>query len=408
MATKIYTDKSVLDASKERISLVFDNFKKIYISFSGGKDSSVMSHLVLSEAKKRNIKVGFLIIDLEAQYNDTVIHIEQMIEEYKDYIELHWVCAELLLRNAVSNYEPRWVSWDETKKDVWVRSKPKLASNLEQYDFYQPKMEFEEFMVIFGEWYSKGENTAAFIGIRADESLHRYRAIVSRKDGLMYNNWKWTTKVSSKLFNIYPIYDWKTEDIWVFHGKYKNCIHNKIYDKMMMAGVKISQQRLCQPYGDDQRRGLWLYHILEPETWYKLVSRVNGVNSGALYIQENGNMTGYNKIYKPEGHTWESFCNLLLSTMPKKTSNNYRERFIKFIKGWQDRGYLKIPDEAPEDLESKCWVPSWRRMCKVILRNDYWCKGLGQTQPLSDAYQKFKEIKKKRELNKKYDLEAAL
>jgi predicted phosphoadenosine phosphosulfate sulfurtransferase len=404
MATKVYNNKTVLEASKERISLTFDNFQNIYISFSGGKDSSVMTHLVLAEAKKRNRKVCLLIIDLEAQYNDTISHIEQMIEMYKDNIHLHWVCAELLLRNAVSNYQPRWVCWDEEKKDVWVRNKPKYASDLTQYNFYQPKMEFEEFMVIFGEWYCKGENCAAFIGIRSDESLHRYRAITSRKDGLMFNNWKWSTKVSNKLFNIYPIYDWRTEDIWVFHSKFKELPHNKVYDKMMMAGVKISQQRLCQPYGDDQRRGLWLYHIIEPETWYKLIARVNGVNSGALYVQENGNVSGYNKIYKPENHSWETFCNLLLSTMPQKTSEHYRERFVKFIKGWQDRGYLKIPDEAPEDLESKCWVPSWRRMCKVMLRNDYWCKGLGQTQPLSDAYQKFKEIKKKREINKQYEI----
>jgi predicted phosphoadenosine phosphosulfate sulfurtransferase len=398
MATKVYNEKTVLQASRERVSQVFDNFERIYISFSGGKDSSVMSHLALAEARKRNRKVGFLIIDLEAQYVDTITHIEHMINEYSENIDLHWVCAELLLRNAVSNYQPRWVCWDEDKKDVWVRNKPALASDLSQYDFYQPKMEFEEFMVIFGEWYSQGKTTAAFIGIRADESLHRYRAITSRKDGLMFNNWKWSTKVSNKLYNIYPIYDWRTEDIWVFHGKYKELAHNRIYDKMMMAGVKISQQRLCQPYGDDQRRGLWLYHILEPMTWYKLIARVNGVNSGSLYIQENGNMTGYNKISKPDGHTWQTFCNLLLATMPKKTSDHYRERFKKFIKGWQDRGYLVIPDEAPEDLESKCWVPSWRRMCKVMLRNDYWCKGLGQTQPLSDAYQKFKEIKNKRKI----------
>lgn len=398
MATKVYTNKTVLEASAERISQVFDNFERIYISFSGGKDSSVMAHLVLAEAKRRNRIVGLLIIDLEAQYNDTITHIKHMIEMYKDYIDLHWVCAELLLRNAVSNYEPRWVCWDKDKKDTWVRPMPELASDLTQYDFYVPKMEFEEFMVIFGEWYSQGRTTAAFIGIRADESLHRYRAIVSRKDGLMFNNWKWSTKVSSKLYNIYPIYDWRTEDIWVFHGKFRDLPHNRVYDKMMMAGVKISQQRLCQPYGDDQRKGLWLYHILEPDTWYKLIARVNGVNSGALYINENGNMTGYNKITKPDGHTWQSFCNLLLMTMPTKTQNHYKERFKKFIKGWQDRGYLVIPDEAPEDLESKCWVPSWRRMCKVILRNDYWCKGLGQTQPKSDAYDKFKQIKAKRKL----------
>lgn len=398
MATKLYNDRTVLEASRERISQIFDNFERIYISFSGGKDSSVMTHLVMDEAKKRGRKVALLIIDLEAQYADTIKHLEQMVELYKDQIELHWFCGQLLLRNAVSNYQPRWVCWDEDKKHLWVRSKPSLASDLAQYDFYHPKMEFEELMVIFGQWYSQGNPTAAFIGIRSDESLHRYRAIVSRKDGLMFNDWKWTTKVSQNLFNVYPIYDWRTEDIWVFHGKYPDMIHNRIYDKMSMAGVKISQQRLCQPYGDDQRKGLWLYHILEPETWYRLINRVNGVNSGTLYIQETGNMTGYNKITKPEGHTWQSFCNLLLSTMPKKTSDHYRERFVKFIKGWQDRGYHKIPDESPDELESKCWAPSWRRLCRVLLRNDYWCKGLGQTQPLSDAYQKFKEIKKKRKL----------
>lgn len=402
MATKLYhPTKSVLSATKERITATFDNFQRIYISFSGGKDSSVMMHLVCQEARKRGRVVGLLIIDLEAQYNDTITHLEQMTTMYADVIDLHWVCAELLLRNAVSNYQPRWICWDKEKEDVWVRPLPERASDLSQYDFYQPKMEFEEFMVLFGEWYSNGLHTAAFIGIRADESLHRYRAITSRKDGLMFDNWKWSTLVAPRLYNIYPIYDWKTEDIWVFHGKFRDLPHNRIYDKMMMAGVKISQQRLCQPYGDDQRRGLWLYHILEPSTWYKLVSRVNGVNGGALYIQENGNMTGYHKITKPEGHTWQSFCNLLLSTMPGKTSAHYKERFKKFIKGWQDRGYLVIPDEAPEDLESKCWVPSWRRLCKVMLRNDYWCKGLGQVQPFSEAYGKFKDIKKKRAMETK-------
>lgn len=393
---KEFKDISVLEASRRRISKAFDDFKNLYISFSGGKDSSVMTHLVMDEARRRGRKVGLLIIDLEAQYTDTISHIQNIVDEYKDNIDLHWFCGELMLRNAVSNYEPRWICWDENRKDDWVRSKPALASDVSQYDFYIPKMEFEEFMVLFGQWYSKGKLTGGFIGIRSDESLHRYRAIVSRKDGLMYNNWKWSTRISSGLFNLYPIYDWKTEDIWTYHSKNQDRDHNNIYDKMTMAGVKLSQQRLCQPYGDDQRRGLWLYHILEPDTWYKVVARVNGVNSGALYVTENGNVSGYNKITKPENHTWESFCNMLLSTMPKKTRDHYHSRFKKFIHGWRDRGYSKIPQEAPVELENKCWVPSWRRMCKVILRNDYWCKGLGQTQPKSEAYGKFKDIQKAR------------
>ena len=400
MATKIYQEINVLEASKERVSHAFDNFEKIYVSFSGGKDSTVMLHLVMDEAKKRNRKVGVLIIDLEAQYVDTIDHIEKMIDMYEEHIDLHWFCGELLLRNALTNFQPRWTCWDSDKKDVWVREKPSRESDLSQYDFYVPKMEFEELMVIFGDWYSEHGKylTAGMIGIRSNESLHRYRAIVSRKDGLMHKGYKWTTKINKNLFNVYPIYDWRTEDIWVYHGKNKEMPHNKVYDQMTKAGVKLSDQRLCQPFGDDQRRGLWLYHILEPNTWTKLIARVNGVNSGSLYIQEKGNMTGYHHITKPDGHTWKSFTNMLLATLPEPTRKHYQFRFRKFIKGWQDRGYSIMPDEAPHDLEVKCWAPSWRRMCKVILRNDYWCKGLGQTQPKSEAYEKFKQIKA---LNKK-------
>ena len=80
--------------------------------------------------------------------------------------------------------------------------------------------------------------------------------------------------------------------------------------------------------------------------------------------------------------------------MPKKTQEHYIARFQKFIYGWHKRGYKKIPEEAPRELEAQCWAPSWRRMCKVLLRNDYWCKGLGQTQPKSEAYIKYKEMKK--------------
>lgn len=398
LEVKKYQEYNVLQASRERVRIVFDNFERIYVSFSGGKDSTVMLHLVMEEAIKRGRKVGVLIIDLEAQYSDTIKHIEEMIERYKDNIDLHWVCAQLLLRNAVSNFEPRWVCWEEDKKELWAREKPTLASDLTQYDFYLPKMEFEEFMVLFGQWYGQGKLTAGFIGIRADESLHRYCAVARAKVGLTFCGYKWTTLVCDSVYNIYPIYDWRTQDIWIYHGKYPAQCHNRIYDKMTMAGVKLADQRLCQPYGDDQRKGLWLYHILEPETWYKLVARVNGANSGALYIQENGNITGYNKIFKPEGHTWQSFCNLLLRTMPKKTREHYTRRFKKFIAGWQDRGYKTIPDESPHELEVKCWAPSWRRMCRCLLRNDYWCKGLGQAQPKSDAYIHFKELRAKRRL----------
>jgi predicted phosphoadenosine phosphosulfate sulfurtransferase len=390
---KKYQDADVLTAARERIRFTFDNFERVYVSFSGGKDSGVLLHLVMEEAIRRGRKVGVLIIDLEAQYAATIDHLHEMVEMYAEHIDLWWCCVPLLLRNAVTNFEPRWMCWDESKRELWVRDMPKCAKTAKDLPWFVPGMEFEEFIILFGAWYGRGALTAGCIGIRADESLNRFRTIAIW-DKEMCDGKRYTTRIEDQVYYVYPIYDWRTEDIWRFYAHYPHLPHNRIYDQMHKAGVSISQQRLCQPYGDDQRKGLWLYHILEPQTWFKLIARVNGANSGAVYIQERGNITGYNKITKPEGHTWQSFCNLLLQSLPAKTRSHYMGRFRSFIKGWRTRGYSTIPDEVPKILEDAHWAPSWRRMCKVLLRNDHWCKGLGLTQPKSEAYGKYLEMKK--------------
>lgn len=392
----------VLTAARQRIVDTFDDFERIYVAFSGGKDSSVMLHLVMEEAVRRNRTVAVMYIDFEAQYHETVAHVAEMLELYGDHVDPHWICIPTLLRNAVTNYEPQWLTWDPERESDWVRPKPEGCKTERDYPFAAPGMEFEEFIILFGQWYGQGQPTAGFIGIRAQESLHRYCAIATwEKRDKMHKGRRYTTRIVDQVYNVYPIYDWLVDDVWRYFAKYPEKPHNKIYDRMQQAGVKLSQQRLCQPFGDDQRRGLWLYHVLEPQTWFKLIARVNGVNSGALYVGESGNVSGYNKIVKPEGHTWQSFCNLLLQTMPPKTRAHYTIRFKKFIWGWRQRGYERIPEEAPPELEAKCWAPSWRRMCKVLLRNDYWCKGLGQTQPKSAAYGEYKRIKAaRREMEK--------
>jgi len=400
---KFRLNNNVLDCSIERIQYTFDNFERIYLSFSAGKDSTVMLHLVMDEAKKRNVKIGLLIVDLEGQYKLTIDHIYACIEEYKEFIDLYWVCLPIHLRNAVSVYEPFWKCWDKEQKENWIREIPKQAISDENYfPFFRDGMEFEEFVPEFGEWYSQGKLTACLVGIRSDESLNRYRTI-SSKTKIRYNEKVYTTKVTDNVFNIYPIYDWKTEDIWIYHAKNESKRYNQLYELMFKAGLSIHQQRICQPYGDDQRRGLWLFHLIEPETWAKVVARVNGANSGALYINESGSITGYNKISKPSNHTWKSFAELFLNSIPEKTKEHYLNKIYTFDKWWKERGYDNgIPDEAPYILESKKLAPSWRRVCKSLLRNDFWCKGLGFTQHKTKAYSKYLELKKQQRKENKF------
>ena len=392
---KNYLNIDVLSAARQRISRVFDDFPRIYVSFSGGKDSSVMLHLVMEEAIKRDRKVGVLLVDLEGMYKITIEHIQHMYDLYADHIEPYWVCLPIRLRNAVSVFEPRWMCWEPGKEDVWIRKPPDMAITDESYfPFFMRGMEFEEFVPEFGKWYGRGNLTACFVGIRADESLNRYRTIKGNKS--TFEGLQWTTWIGDGVYNIYPIYDWKVSDIWLYNTRYQKP-YNKLYDYMHQAGLTPSQMRICQPYGDDQRKGLWLFHVIEPETWARVVARVNGANQGAMYVRETGDIMGNIKIIKPEGHTWKSFAELLLASMPPQTKEHYENKIAVFLHWWQERGYPDgIPDEEDIHLEAAKKVPSWKRICKALLRNDYWCKGLSFTQTKSTAYEKYKKVMKRR------------
>ena len=165
---------------------------------------------------------------------------------------------------------------------------------------------------------------------------------------------------------------------------------------MYKGGVSLHEMRLCQPYGDDQRKGLYLFKILEPETWTKVVARVEGANFGNRYSQDQQMTLGHRKFILPSGHTFQSYAELLLKTMPPYLRDHYSKKIETFTKWWDEKeGVKTIPDVADAKLEAAKQAPSWRRICKTIIKNDYWCKGLSFSQTK-------KEMEKQLELIKKY------
>lgn len=386
--------KNVLDAAKERISYTFDKFDRIYLSFSGGKDSTVMFHLVMDEAIKRGRKIGLLFIDWECQFELTIEHIDELTTRYSDNIELHWVAKEIETCSACSAFEPLWRSWDERKKNLWTRQKHE-KSNAYDYPFYYEGITFEEFTPLFAKWYSGGEDTACFVGIRSQESLNRYRAI-SREDVARYEGKMFTTNAVDNVWNIYPIYDWQVEDVWSLIGKHK-LPYNKVYDRMYMAGLTINQMRIDEPFGDEARKNLWIYQVIEPVTWSKFVARMSGVNGASLYSKERGNILGNANVSLPEGHTWQSFSNFILDSMPPSTSEHYKNKISVYLKWYRDRGYPEgIPDAGDYKLEQLGKIPAWRQIAKCLLRNDWYCKTLGFGVTKSSAYTKYMNLMRKR------------
>ena len=411
-----YLEQNVYDALLERLDFIFREFDNIYISFSGGKDSGLLLNLLLYFRDKHypNQPIGVFHQDFEAQYTVTTEYIERTFERIKDRVEPYWVCLPMATRTAVGNYEMFWYPWDDKKEDSWVRPMPdkEYVINLKNNPMttYRYRMHQEDLAKQFGRWYrmSHGEKkTVCLLGMRADESLQRYSGFLNKKYG--YKGVCWITKHFKDVWCASPLYDWTHQDIW--HANYLfNYDYNKLYDLYYKAGLKVSQMRVASPFNDYSKDSLNLYRVIDPEIWAKLVGRVQGANFSSIYGRTKA--MGSRNVTLPEGHTWKSYTIFLLDTLPARLRNNYVKKFNTSIQFWHETGggldeeaireleahgyqirrngvsnYTrnkksrivfvgKIPDNT-DDIRSTKDIPSWKRMCYCILKNDHTCRFMG-------------------------------
>lgn len=412
---KGYLEINVYDALHERFHYLFKEFDNIYVSFSGGKDSGVLLNLLLDfkRAHYPERKIGVFHQDFEAQYSMTTDYVTRTFKALEGECDLYWVCLPMATRTALSSYEMFWYPWDDKKSDLWIRPRPDYPYVItidKPFNHYRYRMHQEDLAKQFGRFYREEHNydkTVCLLGIRATESLQRYNGIVNKRYG--YNGECWITKQFKDIWCASPMYDWTNQDIWVANYKF-NYDYNAIYNLFYKAGQTIDQMRVASPFNDYAKEALNLYRVIEPETWAKLLGRVRGVNFGNIYARTKA--MGYRNITLPKGHTWESYTKFLLDTLPARLRNNYVKKFQTSIEFWHNTGggleesaiqdliehgynirrngisnYTlqknarvvfvgDIPDHT-DDIRSTKDIPSWKRMCYCILKNDHICRFMG-------------------------------
>lgn len=397
---KIPLAENVCEAAVARLTWVFETAEAVCISFSGGKDSTVLFHLAADIARRKGCRFSVLFIDWEAQYQCTIQHVQAMKAAYQDVTDnFYWVALPLTTVSGVSQYQPEWTCWEPGVE--WVRKPPEDAiTQGAVFPFYKTGMTFEEFIPGFSRWFSVGKKGVAILtGVRADESLNRFVALTSVRKHRIASDKAWTTaSPDERYYTGCPLYDWKTRDIWIYTAK-NHVLYNPLYDLMYRAGVPVRAMRVCEPFGPEQRRGLRLYHVLEPDTWARMCVRVSGAHSGAIYADESGAFYALRKrITKPGHYTWRDYALFLLNAMPEKTAEHYRNKIAIYLKWYRTRGYpVDIPDWQDSDLGGKD-IPSWRRICKTLLKNDFWCRLLSFSPNKAGHYERYlQRMKKKRE-----------
>jgi len=310
--SKLYLQQNVLDAAKERISQLFDGFKNIIVSISGGKDSTVLFDLCRKEALRRGRTIGVFFLDQEAEYQSTIDQVRYLMQ--LPGVVPYWYQVPLKMTNATSLQVDFLYAWEPG--EPWMREKDPMAIHALDADYPQ------RFYPFFGWWektqWQKG-TTCSVVGLRAEESLNRFRTMVKHPG---WEGQPWTS--AGHTIKAYPLYDWTFEDVWHYIAE-QELRYNRVYDFMYLRGHRIQDVRVSYLGHENSFKCLPDLHAFEPETYQKLLERMPGVHTAARYA--NDPMIFNAKKLPKAFHSWQDYRDFLLETTPSEHRERFRQRF---------------------------------------------------------------------------------
>lgn len=313
--TAVRGTENVLEAAQKRVSFLFDNYDNIQLSFSAGKDSTVLFHLINEEAKKRDRKFILYFQDQEAEYSATIDLVAWAMQQ-PNVIPL-WYQIPIFMTNAASHQQLFLWAWGDGEK--WVREKHPIA--IHSIDNKYPKR-FHKFNLWVGQQLRKLQGKSiSVIGLRAEESPDR-RFVMFGEDNELF----WLRR-KNEPHRAYPIIDWRYKDVWKYliEGEFR---YNKIYDKMYMLGHDIRTMRVSNLIHEKAFRCLTDLQELEPDTYNKLEERLQGVHTAAIYGKEN--LIYSIKTLPAQFKTWKEYKDFLLESIHPDLSRLFKYQWSRF------------------------------------------------------------------------------
>lgn len=336
---------NVVEAAQQRILNAFSNGVKVYLAFSGGKDTLCLCGMIWELAMAGKIDLHQLcvcFIDEESIYPSML----EMTEEWrKKFIrmgaEYRWYCLPVKQVSMLHQLQDdeSWITWEPGKEDVWMRNAPPFAILRDPALEYAGQMNYQTFLP------KVSKDGLMLVGVRASESVQRakYLATVNMTAGHITGN-----------NLIYPIYDWKDTDVWLYIKEHR-LKFPEAYIDLYRVGVNRHQLRLCNFFASESIAGLRYVAEVDPDLWDKILKREPNAYLALLYWDSemfHRSTAKRRKLEeKQDKKDYKALCKEMLFDHPemyfttdarRELAKSYKQLYVKGFSFMEDKHFKKM------------------------------------------------------------------
>ena len=262
---RLFLDMTCVDAARQRIRHVYDQFDTVCVQFSGGKDSTAILYLAKEVHEERGLGPVKVIFRDEEMVSPSVVEYVEKVRNY-DWVDMEWYCLPYPAEIWVLGYRLTTVLWSEQRGEQyrWLRDMPEFAITANDFGLSHSTSlpEQTDYYTMQG----KKGNVAFLTGVRASESMVRYRSVVQKLHE-NYINTPYKLKAGIPLKFAKVIYDWNTNDVFKFITEEHGAEYCEYYDLAVATG---SNTRVGIPLHATAIRRIGDVIATEPEFYDRL------------------------------------------------------------------------------------------------------------------------------------------